>query len=748
MSVLQQQVDPNEFVNNLKSLASAQTNDDYSEALKRLMKQVKQSTPNGSMENKPLALTAVDHFHRLIPIFDQKLSNNDEQTKVFLETLANNFDGTCLFGLFSAIKEPSRLERIFRNYLPALKEKYFLDHPQYDHLVNCFLPILCYSSILISIEDYGFPSNFLTFLLEFTKKHWQDKSRTEIVKNVLILIKILSKSLTFLPTIIASEWPNACVEWLKTSGPRPVFDIDLMICMILQKMARHANGVLILNQLDCMQVLKSSKTRMQEAHTPEQCSSIHFIQSITYALLIESDEIKQKAMLNDQVMSKILEQLIDYIIQSSQTDAVVFKGCHISEILCVLSKLFVNDDILQRCLEVNSRLFDSLCQLLIHFTMLNTESSKIYQAMNAGALTTTANLLWSISFHSSYQKRFKANPILMHTLSNLATSSSLYVSSKVVKSTPTDICPLKQAAEGILWNLKVSHPIKAHKNAEEQSSVMISYSHSDGTFCRELVEQLSSHLSVWVDYNQLQHGGVHSDDLWEDIARAMEMATVIILIVSHEYYNSKSCRQELSYATDTLKKRIIPIYAPEQKYKAAGWLGIRIAGQKYVHFGRKIFNAAFEELVSLVNPDEKPGTVSCTPCAVDPVKPVEHELSPKNWTSKEIRKWFDDNHVHADLVALFSNRFHTGTALIAYAHHLKQCYRSEFMQILTNYHTQFNGKQLQTVDFITFVDALWRLREENDPQSKNEDAWERQMNRQSSYSKKMIQESLTWFWIL
>ena len=92
------------------------------------------------------------------------------------------------------------------------------------------------------------------------------------------------------------------------------------------------------------------------------------------------------------------------------------------------------------------------------------------------------------------------------------------------------------------------------KNLNKQPLVMISYSHSDSTFCRELVEHLSAHVPVWVDYKQAHHDIAHSDDLWEEIARAMEMATVIVLIVSKEYYDSKSCRQELSYASDALKK--------------------------------------------------------------------------------------------------------------------------------------------------------------------------------------------------
>ncbi|CAF4891714.1 unnamed protein product, partial [Rotaria sp. Silwood2] len=131
---------------------------------------------------------------------------------------------------------------------------------------------------------------------------------------------------------------------------------------------------------------------------------------------------------------------------------------------------------------------------------------------------------------------------------------------------------------------------------------------------------------------------VQSGDLGEEIGGAMETATVIVLIISQEYYDSKSCRQELSYACDTLKKRIVPIYAPNQKYKATGWLGIRIAGQKYVHFGRTNFTNALDELLSVLIVDQKSMAIQKSSNKVTSTKLNEEENSLKNWTSEDISK--------------------------------------------------------------------------------------------------------------
>jgi hypothetical protein len=351
----------------------------------------------------------------------------------------------------------------------------------------------------------------------------------------------------------------------------------------------------------------------------------------------------------------------------------------------------------------------------------------------------------------------------MHTLSNLAASSSFYASTPT-KSIPRDICSLKKAAEGIIWNLKStsgSIPKTLNEQQQQQPLAMISYSHSDSTFCRELVERLSNYVPVWVDYKQAHDAIAHSDDLWEEIARAMEMASVIILIISKEYYDSKSCRQELSYATDTLKKRIVPIYAPNQKYRASGWLGIRIAGQKYIHFGRKLFTDAVKELSAMVATDQKQMVVSSPPVlsvpAVLPLPPVPSEpisvinpegenklLTFKDWTTKDVRKWFDDNHIHKNLITVYADQFQTGTALIIYARHLKLFYRNEYIRIFTKYQKMFQGQTLDTLDFITLVDALYRLRIEYDSDWNMEDSLEKSNDQQLPYQMKNLEEGMTW----
>jgi hypothetical protein len=775
----------NEFVDNLKSLSVSQSSNTYADAIEELHIQLKRAIPNGFRENKPFAFSVADNLYRIVPILDTILSNDNEDNKNafnqannFLETLSNSFKDLCLFDVFTVLQNTRPLQNIFRNYIGLVKETHFTDNNnnKYDNLINCLLPIIGISSILVPVPEDKIPSNLLTYLLTYTKQYWQCQRRENVVRNILNLIKIFSKKPTLVPMVIRAEWPHACIQWLinkDTDNPsRPGYPVDQLICLILQKVARHTIGVEVLNQLNCIKALDESHEQMKRDHTELENKCIDFLLCMIYVLLVEANEIKQLSMLTDSRMCQGLEQVIMHTIEASKNENFFYQCFHISEILSVLSKLFVNDDILKKCIDEHNELFDCLCQLIIHFADINAHINRIRLPFDDEVLLTLTNLLWSISFHQCYHEKFQKNSTLMRTLSNLATSASLYTAGQT-KSIPRDLSSVKQAAEGILWNLKSSSSslrsistISNEKNEQQQPLAMISYSHSDAIFCRELVERLSAYVPVWVDYKQGHDAISHSDDLWEEIARAMEMATIIVLIVSKEYYDSKSCRQELSYASDALKKRIVPVYAPNQQYRASGWLGIRIAGQKYIHFGRKLFADAVKELSSMILTDQKQIGISSTTSPPPPPPPAPSEIVTntssktipvkfpeeeenkllilKDWTTKDIRKWFDDNHIHNDLITLYADQFHTGTALIVYARHLKLFYRNEYIRIFKKYHKIFNEKTLDTLDFITFVDALYRLRTEYDPNWKIEDGHERGYDQQIPCQTKNFEQKMTW----
>lgn len=739
-------VQDDEFIENLKCLSTTRSLIGYADSIKELHRQLKRSTINGLGENKPLALKIIKNLHHVIPLFDKILSSDNKdvyyyenfvQTKKFLDTLVKLFNGTCFFGIFGLSRNTSLYETVFQTNINLLKEKYFTDDDRYDDLVNCILHIVIYSSLLIRVTEDSIPVNLVPCLLKFVNRNLLSKERELIVKNILSLIKCFAKSPLLTSMIIRYQWPQACVQWLfNEESPnleRPSYTIEYYMCLIIQKLARHSIGVEILNELNCLKQLAKCEEPMKRSHTESEWKCLKVIRGMIYALLMEPDEIKQLSVTNDPYACHVITELISYITEASRTESFSFKCFHVSEMLSVLSKLFVNDDVLLKFVNDDNQFFNCLSRLVIDFDNITRDTNRNHQPANDEALVALINLLWSISFHSCYHEKFQTNSKLMTIITNIETTSPLSTVANM-KLIPRDMCSLKKAAEGILWNLKPSSVSNEKPQQQErQPLAMISYSHSDSKFCRELVEHLSAHVSVWVDYKQAKDTVAHSDDVWEEIARAMEMATVIVLIVSKDYYNSKSCRQELSYASDALKKRIIPIYPPDHQYRACGWLGIRIAGQKYIHFGRKAFTDAIQELASVMLLDQKThGTQpsesnSC--CVSQPKETTVEEnkllLELKNWTVKDVRKWFDDNNVHKDLTTLFAEQFLTGTALIIYARHVKLFYRNEYIRLCKNYTKVFHGKKLNTFDFIAFVDALYRFRAEYDPNSIIEDSYEK-----------------------
>ncbi|CAF1080459.1 unnamed protein product, partial [Didymodactylos carnosus] len=154
------------------------------------------------------------------------------------------------------------------------------------------------------------------------------------------------------------------------------------------------------------------------------------------------------------------------------------------------------------------------------------------------------------------------------------------------------------------------------------------------------------------------------------------------------YYKGKSCRQQLAYANDTLKKRIIPIYANTVKdYRATGRLSIRIAPLKYIHF-------AIVEQITTTDENQSP-SVLCN-------KPL------KEWTAEDVNSWFNQNNIHPDLKNLY--QFRTDTALILYFDHLKSNQSREYQITYDLYEDKYE-KTLNTAYFINFVDVLTRLKE-------------------------------------
>ncbi|CAF4744691.1 unnamed protein product, partial [Rotaria magnacalcarata] len=68
---------------------------------------------------------------------------------------------------------------------------------------------------------------------------------------------------------------------------------------------------------------------------------------------------------------------------------------------------------------------------------------------------------------------------------------------------------------------------------------------------------------------------------------------------------------------------------------------------------------------------------------------------------------------------------------------------NEYIRIFKNYLKIFHGKKMNTFDFIQFVDALYRLRSDYDPDSTIEDSYEKQSEQQLPPTIKCTNDPIT-----
>ncbi|CAF5159349.1 unnamed protein product, partial [Rotaria magnacalcarata] len=143
-------------------------------------------------------------------------------------------------------------------------------------------------------------------------------------------------------------------------------------------------------------------------------------------------------------------------------------------------------------------------------------------------------------------------------------------------------------------------------------SLMISYSHVNIDFCRQLYDILSAipKLSISVDFNTGKY-------LWKDIVETLVQADLIVFLLSKDFFYDKSCRQELIYVTDKLKTLFFPIFI-DQNFKSTGWLHKRIARLKSIQFDK-----------------------------TNPI--MRNSLDIKQWSDKEVKEWFMKNDILPEL---------------------------------------------------------------------------------------------------
>ena len=355
---------------------------------------------------------------------------------------------------------------------------------------------------------------------------------------------------------------------------------------IIHNISRHDDGIIVLNGLDAINVVKKLQNSSEDAE-------INILCCMSLALLLTPEQIKT----DRKHMNTALDQLLQSVSNASQTTDYKDGGFHISEPLVVLVKLF-NDDraldyILQHAqveLDAPSTV-DFFMNLLIEFDEKVNHEKDPLKDLTCIALV---NILWSISFqeHYQYPKQLKTNQQLIRLLQQFANHDQIKVTRpQSIQYVPKYIESIQTAANGILLNINensstnnreissiqrrrksiIEEIVIERKDSPEDKQnkpmIMISYSHDDKNLCYQLEDELKklNQFEIWIDKEFCTTG-----DSWEHIARGIKQSDVVLCLISKNY-TSKSVRREVIYAIDKLDKPLLPVFV--LKPNVPEWLG-------------------------------------------------------------------------------------------------------------------------------------------------------------------------------
>lgn len=251
--------------------------------------------------------------------------------------------------------------------------------------------------------------------------------------------------------------------------------------------------------------------------------------------------------------------------------------------------------------------------------------------------------LWVLAFDSGNREIIRGDPSLMAVVQNLAklgddeiqkeASGALWVLHKDERQKQRESGSGKSKQEA-------SDGVVDEKKDVDLQHIMISYNWGDQHTMIKVKDRLkSAGFKVWMDIESM--GG----STLQAMAEAVENSSVVLMCMCEQYKDSANCRTEAEYAFN-LKKDIVPLIM-QKGYKPDGWLGMILGAKLFFDFsGRYSFEAKFQELQKELGARGRSGQKVILPPIVAENAPVYgsgKRTSPKNWTSKEVAEWLEEN---------------------------------------------------------------------------------------------------------
>ncbi|CAF3647141.1 unnamed protein product [Rotaria sp. Silwood1] len=298
-------------------------------------------------------------------------------------------------------------------------------------------------------DDLNDQESILRFLLKFISSniHINDS----IIKQLFNLLIFLTEQTILVPSFINAGFVTYILQWLEME--QLAYEIQGSCIHIFYNLAQKSEGAKALNQADGLRILKDCTYRLLDPNVINGqygFENMQLLYCMAMSLLIEPKQNREYV--------KNHRRVLDYLLQSTINASTMNDFCyakfHISRPIVVLTKLFVQDEIIKYVLDeapvknfpLSSKV-EFFANLLIRFRGALTIDED-----EAKALTLTAlfNILWSISFHEEYLSELQTNRQFLLTVKTFAYDTSENGSERYVFA---NMSPIFKAANGILLNL-------------------------------------------------------------------------------------------------------------------------------------------------------------------------------------------------------------------------------------------------------------------------------------------------------
>lgn len=295
-------------------------------------------------------------------------------------------------------------------------------------------------------------------LFEFVDRHVQnsdcDEWQTDL-NAILTYLWILADDTSLVPTLLETDCTRCILQWLART------DLSLSIARVcislVHNLARHDKGAKVLNDLNCLSVLKDFQKRVLDPNKDNDdqfFNSLRLVYYMSVSLLTEPKENREDL----GSLRKILDELMQLAVNAGQSENNKFEGFHVSEVVVVLTKLCVHDQVLKYVMNESKvedmdaqNQVDFFCELLVKFRGAMTGEDDLDQL----TLIALFNIVWSISFHDEYLNELRTNSKFMMTVKSYAIDDD---PTTVDQYVPRHMSPIQKAAHGILWNLDKDNP--------------------------------------------------------------------------------------------------------------------------------------------------------------------------------------------------------------------------------------------------------------------------------------------------